>query len=89
MRLSIDQRRVLLAIADGSALKSQRYLDGTKLYQLHALDGSAITVSRAIVEALERHGLIDSNKKFPAATYWLTEVGQQIVIDLGPVRHGS
>jgi hypothetical protein len=89
MHLSIDQRRVLLAIATGSALKSQRYLDGTKLYQLHALDGSAATVSRATVNALERHGLIDSNKKFPAATYWLTETGQQIATDLGPVRHGS
>jgi len=89
MRLSIDQRRVLLAIAAGSALKSQRYLDGAKLYQLHALDGSAATVSRTTVEALERHGLIDNNKKFPAATYWLTETGQQIAADLGHVRRDS
>ena len=89
MHLSIDQRRVLLAVVAGSALKSQRYLDGAKLYQLHALDGSATTIARATVEALERHGLIDSNKKFPAATYWLTEIGQQFASDLDPICHGD
>ena len=29
------------------------------------------------VEALQEQGLIASNQKFPAATFWLTELGKQ------------
>jgi hypothetical protein len=72
-------QRLLLAIAHGHTLKSHRDVDGCKVYQLHALDGSAETVEWALVEALQEQGLIASNQKFPAATYWLTEKGNAIL----------
>ncbi len=72
MRLSAAQLHVLRAIANGWTLKAHRYLDGRKVYQLHALDGATQTVRAATVEALATAGLLDSNKKFPAATFWLT-----------------
>ena len=76
MRLTTEQRNLLRALASGSTLKAHRYLDGTKEYRLHMLDRPAEIVERRIVEVLQEHGLIDSNKKFPTATYWLTETGR-------------
>jgi hypothetical protein len=57
-------------------------LDGTKIYQLHPLHGDAETIDRAAVDYLKECGLIDSNKKFPAATYVLTAKGQRVVEEL-------
>ncbi len=82
MKLSKIQARVLLALADGCALKSHRYLDGRKVYQLHPLDRPGETVRQATVACLVRHRLIDSNKKFPAATYWLTAQGRELATTL-------
>ena len=79
MKLSATHTRVLQAIADGWSLKSHRYLNGAKVYQLHPLDGAPQTVDQATVEFLCEHHLIDSNKKFPSATYWLTEAGRQLI----------
>jgi hypothetical protein len=76
MRLTTEQRRLLRAMASGSTLKAQRYLDGTKEYRLHPIDRPSEIVERRSVEVLHEQGLIDSNKKFPAATYWLTEAGR-------------
>ena len=84
MRLSGAHLRVLLALARGHALKSHRDVNGGKVYQLHALDGPAETVARSTVEYLQDHGLIDSNKKFPVATYWLTETGKIVVATIRP-----
>lgn len=84
MKLSKAHRQLLLALASGSILKSHRDVDGTKVYQLHPLDGPAETVKRATLESLSDHGLIDSNKKFPAATYWLTEKGKELAANLSP-----
>lgn len=67
---------MLNAIAGGATLKAHRYLDGRKVYQLHALDGSTQPVRAATVAALVAAGLLDSNKKFPAATFWLTPAAQ-------------
>lgn len=69
-------KHVLQAMSAGHLLKSHRYLDGRKLFQLHPLEGEPEEVAAAIVHDLERQGYIDSNKKFPAATYWLTEKGK-------------
>lgn len=69
-------QRVLLAIAHGHFLKSHRDVDGHKIYQLHALNGSIETVEWEVVEALHEQGLIASNQKFPAATFWLTQTGE-------------
>jgi len=82
MKLSKIQKKVLLALISGATLKSHRYLDGTKTYKLHPLDGPAESVRWTTVEALKERGLIDSNKKFPAATYLLTEKGRQIASPL-------
>lgn len=80
MDLTVAEKRVLLAIAEGWTLKSHRYLDGRKEYRLHPLDeAEAQTVSWKTVDALREKGLIDSNKKFPAATYLLTERGREVV----------
>ena len=75
-KLTLVELNLLQAMANGYTLKSHRYLDGTKVHQLHALDGSIAEVLRESVAALVENRLIDDNKKFPAATFWLTEAGQ-------------
>ncbi len=77
MRLTESQYRVLAALAGGWALKAHRFLDGRKLYQLHPPAGPAASVSASTVAALVERGLIDSNKKFPVATFWLTPAGKE------------
>ena len=86
MQLSPAQKRVLVALVNGCSLKSHRYLDGSKIYQLHPLTGQAETIQRSTVELLGRQGLVDSNKKFPAATYWLTEKGKALATALNERR---
>lgn len=71
--------QIILALAAGWTLKSHRYLDGSKTYQLHPLDGARpVTIAWETVDALREQGLIDSNKKFPAATYLLTDKGRHL-----------
>jgi hypothetical protein len=83
--LSPAQQQVLKTLHRGATLKAHRYLDGRKQYKLHHLDGSSQTVRRPTVDALKRAGLIDSNKKFPAATYLLTDEGRRLAVGLaGP-----
>ena len=60
----------------GLTLKSHRDLEGHKEYRLHDLHGQSAVVSWEDVENLQSAGLIDSNKKFPSATYWLTDVAR-------------
>ena len=80
MDLGAAERKVLAAMAEGSTLKSHRYLDGRKEYRLHPLgEGGAEAVAWDTVETLRELGLIDSNKKFPAATYLLTDKGREVV----------
>jgi hypothetical protein len=80
-----EHRRLLLAIAAGHALKAHRDIDGRKEFRLHRADGRpAEAIDRRLAEDLARQGLIDSNKKFPAATFWLTEKGRQVVEALSP-----
>jgi hypothetical protein len=76
MQLTPAQVELLQAIAHGLTLRSHRDLEGRKEYRLHALDGPSAVVAWEDVEALQSAGLIDSNKKFPAATYWLTDTGR-------------
>ena len=86
MKLSTAQSRVLLALAKGCSLKAHRYVDGVKIYQLHPLDSQVETLRRATVESLYNRRLIDSNKKFPAATYWLTEKGKELAATLDEAK---
>ena len=76
MQLTPAQAELLQAIANGLTLKSHRELEGHKEYRLHALDGQSTLVAWEDVAFLQSAGLIDSNKKFPSATYWLTDSGR-------------
>ncbi|HSD84513.1 MAG TPA: hypothetical protein VLG46_11670 [Anaerolineae bacterium] len=76
MQLTPAQVELLQAMAHGLILKSHRDLEGHKEYRLHTVEGHSAIVAWETVEALQSAGLIDSNKKFPAATYWLTATGR-------------
>jgi hypothetical protein len=79
MALTFSLHQLLLAIAQDNFLKAHRDLEGHKIYKLHPLEGEPQIVNGDDVQALIELGLIDSNKKFPAATFWLTPKGQQLV----------
>jgi len=76
MKLSAAHKRILLAIATGHFLKAHRDIEGGKVYKLHPLRGDPEIINGDDVQRLCDEGLIDSNKKFPAATFWLTEKGK-------------
>ena len=82
MKLARAQADLLRALITGSTLKSHRYLDGRKVYKLHPLEGPPEFVERSTVDFLKEHRFIDSNKKFPAATYLLTEKGKNLALSL-------
>ncbi len=83
MRLTIEQQQILAAISQGNILKGHRYLDGTKVHQLHAVDGSVTaTVASEDVQQLVQLGLLTSNMKFPAATYTITVKGAKQAANL-------
>jgi hypothetical protein len=84
-RLSKAESNLLYALLNGSTLKSHRYLDGTKIYQVHSLAGQVEPVQKRLVETLQKHGFITSNQKFPAATYLLTEQGRAVAARLEKV----
>jgi hypothetical protein len=89
MRLSAGEKAVLRALINGSRLQSHRELDGSKRYCLHALGNKPDqTVSAAVVERLRTLGLLESNMKFPAATYLLTTQGAEVAAALtdNPLR---
>lgn len=67
---------MLARIAAGWALKAHRDLEGGKTWRLHPPEGEAVPVAAEAAIALVEAGLIDSNKKFPAATFWLTPAGR-------------
>jgi hypothetical protein len=75
--MSGEQVRILRAVVRGWTLKAHRDLEGGKIYRLHPLEGEAEVVRAEAVQGLVDRGLVDSNKKFPAATFWLTELGRR------------
>lgn len=77
MRLLSDHLNLLASLANGSTLKSHRDIEGNKVYRLHGLDGSVQLPQPKIVDKLKHGRYIDSNKKFPAATYLLTDKGRE------------
>ncbi|RME98835.1 MAG: hypothetical protein D6768_16405 [Chloroflexi bacterium] len=87
MNLSPSEAAVLRGLAAGGTLKIHRHLDGRKICKFYPLDGPSQELPRAVVERLKTRGLIDSNKKFPAATYLLTQAGKRAAESLsgGPV----
>ena len=80
MRLNTQQRRILAALQAGGYLKIHRTLDGAKVYRLYrssSSDDQGEELPAGPVDALERHGYLQSNMKFPAATLLLTPRGAQ------------
>ena len=86
--LSEPQRRLLALIAGGARLKDHRDIEGGKRYALTIDSADPIVVEAKQVEGLVARGLIDSNKKFPSATYWLTDAGKQAAAAMAADRHG-
>lgn len=82
MRISSEHLALLASLANGSTLKSHRDIDGHKVYRLHGLDGSVELPQPKIVDKLKRGRYIDSNKKFPAATYLLTDKGRKAILEI-------
>ncbi len=75
-RLRGQQRALLRAIAFGDTLKVHRTVDGEKVYRLHPLDGSPEQeIAPTDAEQLLTQGFIESNMKFPAATFLITPKG--------------
>jgi len=70
---------MLLNISSGATLKSHRHLDGSMQFRLHNLDGSSKSIRTALVHSLVEEGLLDSNKKFPVASFWLTPAALALV----------
>lgn len=81
MALTADQHRLLLALASGYTLKVHRDIDGGKVYRLYDLDGTVKPIERALADDLIERGLLGSNQKFPAATFWLTAAGRAQIAD--------
>jgi hypothetical protein len=81
LRLTTDQQQLLHAIATCHALKVHRDIDGGKVYRLYDLDGAIKPIERAAADELIERGLLGSNQKFPAATFWLTTAGQAQIAD--------
>ncbi len=79
------QKKLMLAIAQGDTLKSHRDLDGGKVYKLwrpSEREEAPVLVTevpyRTVQRLLDRK-LLTTNQKFPAATFLLTNKGQQKV----------
>jgi hypothetical protein len=73
------QLALLRLMALGLRLKDHRDIEGRKTFVLHRDDDSGVPVDEADAGALVDAGLISSNKKFPAATYWLTDQGRHVL----------
>jgi hypothetical protein len=81
--LSPRQKELLVALQNGSRLQVHRTVDGEKRYLLHAAGNAAGKdtaegVAPADVAYLEKCHLVESNMKFPAATFLLTDRGAEI-----------
>ena len=74
-RLTPAQRALLCALAQGRTLKGHRFLDGRKAFRLYAGPNLLYDVATEDVAALQRHRLLDSNMKFPAAMFFLSARG--------------
>ena len=74
----MSQRKIIKAMAEGRVLKSRRELDGKKEFIIQNANGQTEVISQNVVNRLRKNRLIDSNKKFPVATFWLTDLGQEV-----------
>ena len=70
---------MMVEIAGGRILKSQRDMDGGKVYYFMGEDDGREIVAYGVVQRLLDKKLITTNQKFPAATFLLTTKGQDRV----------
>jgi len=77
---------LLIALLDGAVLKAHRTLDGEKRHQLYVAGEAARAVDERLVRHLEQKQWIQSNMKFPAATYLLTAQGMVAARSLTSTR---
>lgn len=73
-----EDEALLVALLSGAILKAHRALDGTKVHKLNCGEQPTQIVPEHIVRRLERRKFIQSNMKFPAATYLLTAEGAEV-----------
>jgi hypothetical protein len=74
-QLRAEEQALLAALLDGAVLKAHRDLDGLKRHLLHQAGQPPMSVPEQTVRRLEAQAFIQSNMKFPAATYLLTAAG--------------
>jgi predicted kinase len=67
---------LLLEVARGAKLRDHRDIDGAKRFALYTEADEGAPVDAEAVHTLVDAELISSNKKFPSATYWLTDAGR-------------
>jgi hypothetical protein len=79
MRLTRRELGLLHSLAEGHTLKAHRDIDGNKVYRLRRLDGQTEEVPAEVVQQLVERHLLDSNKKFPAATFYLTDLAVEVI----------
>jgi hypothetical protein len=87
VQLSSEERQTLIQLLSGSTLKSHRDIEGNKVYHMHPLEGNANVISAESVLALRRKRLIETNHKFPAATFLLTSAGEATAQELMQTDH--
>lgn len=79
--LTNKQQQIVIAVFQGSALRSQRDIEGGKIYELRGKTSSQ-PIPRKIVLDLRKKRLIETNHKFPSATFLLTTDGLKIAAQL-------
>ncbi len=76
------QAALLVALQQGAVLKVHRTVDGDKVHRLHQAGAADQEIDGALVVALADQGLVQSNMKFPAATFLLTDKGAAVATHL-------
>lgn len=80
--ISAEQQVVLAAVFNGSALRSHRDLEGNKCYLLHTENTKAVKIGRQSILDLRNKRLLETNHKFPSATFLLTSRGNAVAAQL-------
>ena len=80
------EHALLSALIAGAVLKAHRTMNGTKTHKVHRAGQPPQLVNEQVVRRLESQQLIQSNMKFPAATYLLTEEGAAVARQLAGIE---
>ena len=80
--LTAEQKYVLKALFNGAALRSHRDLEGNKCYLLHTSEREKVNIGRKSILNLRKKRLLETNHKFPSATFLLTSQGNTVAAQL-------